>query len=342
MNKYVIDFIRENSIRVLREKNITGAEIIVDSMISADISGIQTHGIKMLPSYISKFDKGEFGCDSIEILNQTASFTVVDAHNSIGSLSAVESVDIAIEKAREYGMHSVFARNCNTLGPAFYYAERISKAGLIGFVCCNSPAAMPVNNGLEVMLGTNPFAFACPSQAQGTILVDMATSVVAKSKFLAMKNKGEKLPEGWALDKNGNATTDPDEAIKGLVLPMAGPKGYGIALIIDIVSGMLSGAAYLNTVGKFYSPDGQPMNVGHFFVAIDPVQVYGKNFYSEMDNYIEKIRNSKPVEGMTITIPGDGKYSARKKCGTEGIMLPSDVVKKLEGLFGKELIPMER
>lgn len=333
--KFNIDVIRENAVRVLRERNIAGSEIIVDSMLAADASGVSTHGIKMLPAYIEKFDRGEFSNDGIEIDKQTASFSLVDAKNSIGAVSAMRCVDIATNKAKKSGIHMVFSKNSSTFGPAFYYVEKIAEEGMIGFVCCNSPAAMPVNNGLEVMLGTNPFAFACPSKTQGTILIDMATSVVAKSKFLQAKSRGEKLPEGWALDREGNPTTNPVEAINGFIMPMAGAKGYGIALMIDILSGMLSGAGFLNKVGKFYSSSGAPMDVGQMFVAINPIQVYDGDFLTDMDNYIKIIRSSKAVKGKKVSIPGDRKYCERVQAKERGISIDEETVCKLEALFNK-------
>lgn len=337
IKRFNVEFVRDNSIRVLKLRSVQNPEVIVDSMIAADLSGISTHGIKMLPFYIEKYDRHEFSVAKAELIKQTCSFSKVDAKNSAGPVSAMKCVDIAIQMAKRYGVHVVFSKNCNTFGAAFYYVEKMAEAGLIGFVCCNSPAAMPVANGLEVMLGTNPFAFACPTKTKGTILVDMATSVVAKSKFLLAKNRGERIPEGWALDENGNPTTDPIEAIKGFTLPMAGKKGYAIALMIDILSGVLSGANFLNKVGKFYSKDGTPMNVGQMFVAIDPIQVYDGDFLMDMDSYVGIIRKSKAKVGKTIIMPGDRKYSTRIKNLEKGIVLDDVTVGKLELLFKKKI-----
>ncbi len=331
--RYDAEIIYEKALRALEQRGVKKAEFVIDSMLSADLSGVPTHGIKMLPAYIEKIDRGEFGTGEIKILKQTPSFTVVDANNLIGAVSAVECVEIVTQKAKKSGIHVVFARHCNTLGPAFYYVEKMADEGLIGFVSCNSPAAMPVSNGLEKMLGTNPFAFACPSKNEGKVLLDMATSIVAKSKFLEAKEKGETLSEGWALDCNGNPTTDPIEAIKGFVLPMAGAKGYGIALMIDIMSGMLSGASCLDKVGKFYSNDGGSMDVGQMFVAIDPTQIYDGDFYEDMDNYISHIRSSECVNGKEILIPGDRKFAARKHNDEKGIEITEETMRKLERFF---------
>ena len=161
--------------------------------------------------------------------------------------------------------------------------------------------------------------------------------LIAKSRFGTAKAKGEKLEPGWALDKNGNPTTDPDEGIQGFVLPMAGFKGYGIAMMIDIMSGFLSGAGYLNTVGKFYSQTGNCMNVGHMITAFNPELIYDGNYLSDADGYIEKLKASKSVGDKEIVIPGDDRKKNRESAVLNGIALTDDVVEKLEHLFGEKL-----
>ena len=333
--RYNIDKIRQLSVKALIEGNLKrdDAELVVDSMLEADINGVSTHGIRMLHAYVDKLKNAQFAIGNPQVVKDSPSFTVMDSNNIIGAISAAKASQICIEKAKEYGMHTVFAKNCNTFGPAFYYAEMMSKAGMIGFVCSNTPAAMPAFNGLEPMLGTNPLAFSCPSKTKGTITLDMATSIVAKSHFSTALANHEKLKEGWALDQNGNPTTDPMEAIKGFVLPMAGFKGYGIAMAIDILSGFLSGAGYLNKVNKFYSQDGKGMNVGQMFVAINPDTVYDGDFLTDMDGYIDILRQSKVMDGRTIAIPGDDRISKRKVSLENGIELSDDTKVKLESLF---------
>ena len=334
-DRFNIDFIREKSEAVLISRGMPAkdASVFVDSMLSADMCGVSTHGIRMLPSYVQKIDRGEFSFDMPSVVKQLPSFTVIDAHNTIGAVSAAYAVDIAVEQAKTSGIHTVFSRNSNTFGPGFYYAEKIAEADMVGFACCNAPAAMPAFNGLEVMLGTNPLAFAAQTKSYGTIVMDMATSVVAKSRFGTAKAKGEKLEPGWALDKYGNPTTDPDEGIQGFVLPMAGFKGYGIAMMIDMMSGFMSGAGYLNRVGKFYSQDGACMNVGHMIVAFNPELIYDGDFKADADKYVERLKASKVVEGKQVVIPGEDRKKRRAEAENIGVELTPDVVEKLEHLF---------
>ena len=333
--RYNIDKIRQLSVKALTDSNLKrdDAELVVDSMLEADINGVSTHGIRMLHAYVDKLKNGQFAIGHPQVVKDSPSFTIMDSNNIIGAVSAAKASQICIEKAKEYGMHTVFAKNCNTFGPAFYYAEMMSKVGMIGFVCSNTPAAMPAFNGLEPMLGTNPLAFSCPSKTKGTITLDMATSIVAKSHFSTALANHEKLKEGWAIDQKGRPTTDPMEAIKGFVLPMAGFKGYGIAMAIDILSGFLSGAGYLKNVNKFYSQDGKGMNVGQMFVAINPSMVYEGDFLADMDGYINTIRSSKVMEGRTIAIPGDDRINKRLVSLEKGIELSDDTREKLESLF---------
>lgn len=338
--RYVIDQIRSLCVEKLKEEGVEGEDArgVVDSMLAADINGVETHGIRMFPKYISRLKTGQFNIGEIKIIKQTPAFTVIDANNCVGAISAIKATDIAILNAQKYGLHVVFSRNCNTYGPAFYFAELIANRGLIGLTCCNSPAAMPAVNGVEKMIGTNPFAYACPTESYGNLVIDMATSVVAKSRLEIARINGEQIQAGWALDKNGNPTTDPVEAIEGFVLPMAGFKGYGIALIIDMLSGMLSGASYLNKVGKFYSEKNEGMDVGHFFMAIDPMMVYDGNFYKAMDTYIDTIKCSKTVSGKEIIVPGDDRKKKKEEALKKGVRLTDNTVLELEKLLNTKLI----
>ena len=339
-DRYNIHFLRDKLEKLLIKKGMPtkDAEVFIDSMISSDMCGVSTHGIRMIPSYLQRIDIGEFDFDSPVVLKRLPAFTVIDAKNIIGSVSAVYSVEIAVKEAKIGGIHTVFSRNSNTFGSGFYYVEKIADAGMIGFACCNTPAAMPAMNGLEAMLGTNPLAFAMPTRSYGNITIDMATSVVAKSRFGVAKEKGEKLEQGWALDKCGNPTTDPDEGMQGFVLPMAGYKGYGIAMIIDIISGFLSGAGFLNGVKKFYSLKGECMNVGHMIAAFNPELIYDGDFLSDADAYVERIKNSKSREGKEIIIPGEDRKRRKKEAEQNGIELIPEVVEKLEKILGEKLL----
>lgn len=284
------------------------AEIVADCFVTADMYGVTSHGTAILPAHIQRIENGGYNLSpKFNAIRETAAFAIIDGDNSMGPVCASYCMDYAVEKSHESGIFTVLSRNNNTFGPAFYYPLVAAQKGCIGIAFSNSPAQMALYGGKEKMLGTNPFSMVIPCGNKDPIIVDMATSIVAKSKFKEYKARNKPLPEGWALDINGKPTTDPDEAMAGLVLPMAGFKGYGIAMMIDILSGVLSGAAYLNNVGRFYSQDNACMNVGFTFIAIDPKIVFGDDYEKIIEEYVEALRNSEAAEGCTISLPGDDR-----------------------------------
>lgn len=291
------------------------AEVVADCFATADEYGVTSHGINVLPSHIDKVLKPNGGYNlspSLEIIRETSSFAVIDGDNGIGPVVADYCMNYAVEKAREVGVFHVFSRKNNTIGPAFYYPLKAAEKGFIGILFSNAPAQMAPFGGKEKMLGTNPFAVVVPVPGSDPIIVDMATSVVAKSKFKQYKEQGKQLPEGWALDVNGLPTNDPDEGMKGLVQPMAGFKGYGIAMLIDIISGLVSGASFLNKVGRFYSDDGKCMNVGFCCIAMEPHMILGDEYDMIINNYVATLRNSERVGDAPIALPGDDRIKYMK------------------------------
>ncbi len=330
-SSFDVNSIRIESEKVLEKHGLSeeDSRIVIDTMLEADMAGISSHGICMLPTYIDKIENGYFSMEFPAIIKSTESFAVVDARNTIGVISANYCTKLVGKRAKKAGMYTVFSRNCNTFGTASYFTNKLAEDGLIGIVFSNFPAAMPVANGVEPKLGTNTVAFSCPSKSYGAIVIDTATSAVAKSKFGICRSEGKELPDGWDLNSAENPTNYSLSGIKGLVLPMAGFKGCGIAMIIDILSGALSGAVYLNKDNKFYSKTNEPMNVGYSFIAIDPSAVYDDDFLSLMDEYIERVREFKPAEGKTIIVPGDRRKLEKKRAEENDISFTSDSINKL-------------
>lgn len=284
------------------------SETVADCFATADIFGVTTHGESVLAAHLKKIRSGLYNLHpQFKVKKETAAFAILDGDNAIGVVSAMHCVDYAVKNVKKSGVFTVFSPKNNTFGPAFYYALKVAERGMFAIVSSNSPAQMAPFGGVEKMLGTNPFAAVIPVRNGQPIIIDMATSVVAKSKIKEYSESGKPIPAGWALDENGKPTTDPNEAIKGLVLPMAGFKGYGIALIIDYLCGFLSGAAYLNYVGRFYSESGNGMNVGFYIQVIDVKSVFGEDYDEQVEKYISNIRNSRPANGASIVLPGDDR-----------------------------------
>lgn len=290
------------------------AALVADCLATADLYGVSSHGESVLPPHLERLRRGGYNlAPQFRVLRETAAFALIDGDNAIGPVCAAHCMEYAMEKVTSAGMFTVFSRNNNTFGPAFYYPLKAAERGYIAFLCSNSPAQMAPSGGSARLLGTNPFSVVIPVPGEDPIMVDMATSVVAKSKFKEYKAAGKSLPPGWALDENGNPTTDPDEAMRGLVLPMAGFKGYALSLLIDFLAGALSGAACLSHVGRFYSENNASMNVGYFMTVMDPVAVFGDEYGKMAAAYVAEIRNSPNLPGCRIALPGDDRLLARNR-----------------------------
>lgn len=288
------------------------AETVADCFATADVFGVTTHGISIVSSHIDRIKRGGYNLyPNLKIIKETVAFAVIDGDNAFGPVSAKYCLDFAIKRCKDTGVYTVFSRNNNTFGPAFYYALKAAESGYIALITSNSPAQMAPFGGNEKMLGTNPFATVIPVPNRDPIIIDFATSIVAKSKFKEYEKKGLKLPDGWALDEEGKPTNDPVDGMKGFVLPMAGFKGYGLSMLIDIMSGLLSGSAYLNHVGRFYSNDNKSMNVGFYITVIDPKQIFGDEYDIAIKQYVTELRESNTIEGQKIILPGDDRIQRK-------------------------------
>jgi (2R)-3-sulfolactate dehydrogenase (NADP+) len=290
------------------------AELVADCFATADLYGVTSHGAAVLPAHLQRIKQGGYNLAPVfNTIHETPSFAVIDGDNAMGPVSADYCMKYAVNKCKESGMFTVFSRNNNTFGPAFYYPLKAAEDGFLGIIFSNSPAQMAPCGGKEKMLGTNPFSAVIPVPGKEPIIIDMSTSITAKSRILEYQKLGKQLPDGWATDENGRPTNDPDEALRGLVLPMAGFKGTGLSMLFDIVAGALSGAAYLNNVGRFYGDGCECMNVGYCLAAIDPRIVLGASYGDVINNYVTSLRNCQTVEGEKIILPGDDRSQTKNR-----------------------------
>lgn len=320
--KFSFDRYAEKVERILLDNGLDKEQsaIIADYMATVDFYGVKSHGVSVLGAHLKKINDGSYNLHpKFVVEKESPSFAVINGDNAIGMVSGNFSVEYAMKKAEECGVFTVFSRNNNTYGSALYYALKAAKRGLICFTASNSPAQMAPFGGIRKMIGTNPFAVSVPAFKEQPLIIDMATSVMAKSKIKEYLEKGEKIPDGVALDRFGNKTDDASEALNGLMLPMAGFKGYGISLMIDILSGLLSGAAFLDGVGRFYGENDSSMNVGYLFTLISPKSVFGEDFYKKVDDYIVRIRTSQTKDGEKIILPGDDRINIFKENVEKGI-----------------------
>ena len=300
----------------------TEARIVSESLIGADMRGIHTHGCAYIPIIAERYAHGLLNIPTRtnRIVDEVA-ITHIDGNNGLGQVAAAEAMQISIDKARQYGVALTLVRNTNNIGFLGYYTSMAADQGMIGICMTNAAAAIAPWGGAEPFFGTNPLSIAAPVANEGPIVLDMSASGVARGKVRRAQKLNEKIPLGWAHDESGKPTTDPAEALKGTLLPIAGPKGYGLALFIDLICGLLSGSKYGHDLLTFHKPIG-PTGVGAMFMAVDISRFIPlERFETLVHAYAEAIRSSKKADGVErIFLPGEiegGKAHSSLSTGVE-------------------------
>ena len=244
-------------------------KVVADSLCKADARGVTTHGTYLLTPIFDRVKVGQLALPtSATLVVGEAAVAVVDGGNGLGPVAGELAIKTSIERARTYGISMVLIRNTNNLGSLAFYTEKIASQGMIAMMSCNAAPAMAPWGGAEAFTGTNPIAISIYTGSEMLFSADMATSVVARGKIRQAEREGKTIPADWALDADGNPTTDPTTALKGTLLPMAGPKGSALALAVDIMSGMLAGAEHAPNLKSFHSPEGKT-GVGGALVCVD-------------------------------------------------------------------------
>ena len=312
------------------------ALLVADVLIESDLRGIATHGCAFVPLIAERQAHGVLNIPThIEYVADDQAIAHIDGHNGLGQVAAAEAMKKCIEKAGQYGVGLAAVRNTNHIGFLGYYPLMAVAEGMIGVCMTNAAPAIAPWGGSEAFFGTNPLSIAAPVADGPPIVLDMSSSVVARGKVRRAQRLGESIPEGWALDADGVPTTDPVEALKGTVLPLAGPKGYGLALFIDLMCGLLSGSKYSRDLLTFHKPLG-PTGVGATFMAIDIARFMPREQFETLaHDYAENIRNSKKAKGVErIFLPGEieaGKVDAAKSQGI--VEVDSQIVEKINRLL---------
>jgi LDH2 family malate/lactate/ureidoglycolate dehydrogenase len=307
-------------------------EIVADSLVKANLRGVDSHGVIRLPVYINRIkNKTIIPGAPFKIVRETTSTALVDGGSGFGQVVAVKAIKLAIEKARRTGVGAISVSNTNHFGMAAYYALIALQNDMASIITSNtSPWVVPWG-GRVPMLGTNPICIAIPSGQDIPIILDMATSATARGKIEEAAKEGKPIPGGWAVDENGRPTTDPIAALKGALLPFGGPKGYCLSFIIDILSGCLAGAAYGKNVISLY-PEDHRCNIGQFFLAIDvnafiPI----KEFKDAVDKAVHEIKLCPTSPGYSeILVPGEIEHRIELKRLKEGIPLTDEVWRQIE------------
>jgi L-2-hydroxycarboxylate dehydrogenase (NAD+) len=326
------------------------ANLAAKVLLSADIRGVDSHGIARLSGYVRLWEaKRVNATPQIKILHQTPSTATVDGDSGLGLVVAPKAMQIAIDKAKQIGSGWVSVQNSNHYGIAGFHAMMALEEDMIGICMTNGSALVAPTFSTERLLGTNPIAVAIPAGKQPAFVADMATTTAANGKLEILQRKSGVAPLGWIQNKEGKPSTDPNELkAGGALLPLGGDrehgshKGYALGAIVDIFSAVLSGANYGPWVPPFPAyvpmPDEMPgKGIGHFFGAmrIDAFRP-AEEFKQHMDKWIERFRSAKPAQGFdSVLIPGDPEREMEAVRRKEGIPLLGPVVDDLNYLAEK-------
>lgn len=336
--------LREISIEILKGLNAAGdeAELVADCLVRAEMRGIDTHGVHFLRLLSDRIDARMIQIPTpLKVIREDRTTAILDGGNGLGQVAGHRAMKLSIQKAQNFGVGITLVRNTNHIGILAFYSLMAAEEGMVGIVMSNSAPSMSPWGGVDPFFGTNPLSISVPGGSRGPVVLDMSSSVVARGKIRLAQKRKETIPLGWALDEIGTPTTDPDAAMKGTLLPIGGPKGYGLALMIDVLAGLLSGSQYGPKVKTFHQPLG-PTGIGLFFMAVDIVRFTPLDHFKQlMDSYVESIKKSKRAKGITqIYLPGEIESLKERKSLAEGVELSDSVVSDLNRLLEKVKSPL--
>ncbi len=309
------------------------SEIVADSLVSANLRGVDSHGVTRIPIYVERLKSGAVNPNpNVKVIDESESTLLLDGNNGMGQIVGSKAIELGMEKAKKNGAVYIGVKHSTHFGTGAYFIEQAVKNDLIAYAMSNAPSTMAPWGGLEPYFGTNPYAFGVPAGKNTPIIFDMATSVVARGKIISSEAKGEDIPLGWAIDKQGRPTTNAKEALEGSVLPFGGPKGYAISLMIDVMSGVLTGAGFGPHVNNIYGDFDKSQNVGHFFQLIDINRFMSADQFKErVDMMIDEIKSAPKAEGVDeIFLPGEIELNIEKERLQNGINLGQEVYESIK------------
>jgi LDH2 family malate/lactate/ureidoglycolate dehydrogenase len=318
-----VGVLRRFAIELLARCGVTkhDAGLVTDALLDADLRGVSTHGLALLPSYLLRLKDGTANPEPhIRTVSEGAAVALIDGDAGLGPVAAVRGMELAISKALKHGVGAVAVRNANHLGAAGYYATLAARRTLFGLATSNAAAIMAPPGSASRVLSNNPIAVAFPAVSDPYVLVDLTLSVVSYGRIRSAAQRGEKIPLGWALDQNGVPTEDPVAALDGLLLPIGGHKGFGLALVLDVLtSALTAGFAPWEILERKHH------GMGFFFLAINVSEFLAlADFRERVDSFVRRIRDGKRLPGVDrIYVPGDRSAESRRTREENGIPLSS-------------------
>lgn len=290
------------------------AAVTAKCLVDADLCGVDTHGVSRMEVYLRRLEAGGVNCGgSPKVVYEYPGAALIDGDGCLGQVTSIMAMEMAIEKAKTAGCYTVLVRNSSHYGMAAYYTRMAAEKGMAAFTTTSAPSALAPWGSHEAFFGPDPVSYAFPSPDSVPIVLDMAPSVVPRGRLMLAIQRGETIPEGWAVDKEGNATTDPKKAWEGTLLPIGGHKGAGLTMCLDILSGILPGAAFGPHIGSLFDDTDRTQNVGHVFTVYNPAMFGGEeSFMADIERLKGEVRALHKNPGVDeILLPGE--IEARRK-----------------------------
>ncbi|HDR9872808.1 TPA: Ldh family oxidoreductase [Burkholderia cenocepacia] len=307
------------------------AALVADSLVQADLWGHQSHGVLRTRWYLERLKTGAMSARTqIERVVDGGAIGVIDGKDGVGQVIASHAMADAIRRAKQHGIGAVAVRNSNHFGTVMYFTRMAAGDGCIAFATTNGGPAMAPWGGMQKIVGTNPWSIAAPVDGRDPFMTDMANTGVARGKIYLAKQRREQIPAGWALGPDGAPTTDPAEAIAGIILPMAHHKGYAIATAMDMLAGVLTGSGFLDQVNGPYHRD-RKSNAGHFvFVLNIDAFMRRAEFADRMGEFVSRLKSVPKAQGADeIYYPGEIEAVNHRKNSVQGLSLPEDTLADL-------------
>jgi LDH2 family malate/lactate/ureidoglycolate dehydrogenase len=313
----------------------SAAETVADVLVLADLFGIHTHGVLRVPQYHERAGIGGINPHADVTTTRVApALSIVDGDNGVGPLVASTALDAALQSAKDTGVGAAFARHSNHFGPVMPYLFKAASEGCAAIIASNATTTIAPWGGRATRLGNNPLGFGMPNPGSDPILLDIALSVAARAKIRAAAADGCAIPDTWATDPAGHPTTDPHAALEGFLQPIAGHKGYGLAVMVDLFAGLLSGAAYLDKVKSWSVTPEEPQNLGHFFILINTEALTAPDILGQRVNDFGERLHAVPAADpeQPVRLPGELEMTRYHQQLRDGITLDEKDVLALQAL----------
>ncbi|MGM7650458.1 Ldh family oxidoreductase [Serratia marcescens] len=299
------------------------ALMLSDSLVMAELWGHSSHGMLRLPWYVNRLRQGAMSPEDVSItVTDAGSLVVIDANHSMGQVMAMKAIGMGMARAKQHGISAVAVRNSNHFGTAAYFTRQVAESGFISLFVTNASPAMAPWGGSQKLIGTNPWSIAAPAGKRGVVVMDIANTAVARGKIYLAAERNETIPDFWATDAHGVPTTLAGEAVHGLLLPMAGHKGYAIAFMMDILAGVLTGSQFGKDVAGPYDAT-QKSGCGHLLITIDIAgMITNDEFNNRINKLIDQVKAVPATQGVAeIFFPGEIENRQAAENVKHGIIL---------------------